>query len=247
MPARTFSARRHAYLSLLLVLPMAALGFTAAPAGAATSSLCYLWPTTIVGPGHSASLTAQIMTGSHVAEPGVTAVLENWWTGAWHPLTSRTTDGAGKAAFTVTPTITNGVRLRFAGTPDHAACVTPMRMVWLSTDARVMAEAARHNGQPYQPGAAGPSAFDCSGYTQYVISRFGRVLPRTTQLQYNALSHIAKTSAAPGDLIFFGSTTTSIYHVGMYAGAGQIWHAPDVGQTVRKQGIWTSAYYVARL
>jgi len=37
------------------------------------------------------------------------------------------------------------------------------------------------------------------------------------------------------------------YHVGMYAGAGQIWHAPAPGQRVKKQKIWTTAYYVGRL
>ncbi|PZS36736.1 MAG: hypothetical protein DLM59_00500 [Pseudonocardiales bacterium] len=247
MPARILSARVRACLGVLLVLALAGLGLTAVPASAATSSLCYLWPTTIVGPGHSATLTGQVLTGSHGAEPGVPVVLENWWTGAWHTLATRTTDAAGKAPFTVTPTITNGVRLRFGGTPDHAPCVTAMRMVWLSTDARVLAEAARHNGAPYSYGATGPSSFDCSGFMMYVVSRFGRLLPRTTQLQYNSMSHVLKTAVLPGDLIFFGTSSTGIYHVGMYAGGGEIWHAPGSGQSVKKQAIWTSAYYVGRL
>ncbi len=254
MPARAPSRPRGALIAaralcaVLLVPALVALGLTAAaPASAATGSKCYLWPTTIVGPGHSATLTAQIMTSGHTPVRAATAVLENWWTGAWHRQASHRTDGAGKAAFTVTPKMTNGMRLRFAGTGSHAACLTPMRMVWLTTDRRVVAEAARHKGQAYSYGAVGPKSFDCSGFLLYVVGKFGRTLPRNSQQQFNVLSHIGHSAALPGDLIFFGSTGSHITHVGIYAGGGEIWHAPSDGQTVKKQKIWTSAYFVARL
>ncbi|MDP9219833.1 MAG: C40 family peptidase [Actinomycetota bacterium] len=247
MPARIFSPRRRAYLGALLVLALATLGFTAVPASAATSSLCYLWPTTIIGAGHATTLTGQVLTGSHTAEWRADARLEKWSSGAWRPYNHRETDFAGKVAFWLAPPITVAVRLRFPGNAAHAPCVTPMITVWKSNDARVVAAVARHSGAAYSYGATGPSSFDCSGLMQYVIRRFGRVLPRTTQLQYNSMSHVAKAAVLPGDLIFFGTSMTSIYHVGMYAGAGQIWHAPAPGQRVKKQKIWTTAYYVGRL
>ncbi len=256
MPACLLPARRRAghlpaittaSIAASIVLAVATAGWTALPARAATSSLCYLGPATIVGPGGSTTLTGQIMTGGRTSISGVSAKLETWYSGAWHPYTHRTTNSAGKAYFPVTPPRTLALRLRFAGTAAHAPCATGMVMLWVSSDPRVITEAARHNGASYRYGASGPTYFDCSGYTQYVFRRFGRALPRVSRDQYAAMRHVTKSSAVSGDLIFFGSSASSIYHVGIYAGGGYIWHAPGSGQTVKKQRIWTSAYYVGRL
>ena len=40
-----------------------------------------------------------------------------------------------------------------------------------SAGAKILAEAKRHNGALYKFAAAGPSRFDCSGYTMYVYRR----------------------------------------------------------------------------
>jgi cell wall-associated NlpC family hydrolase len=45
----------------------------------------------------------------------------------------------------------------------------------------------------------------------------------------------------PGDLVFFVSNGY-IYHVGVYAGNNQIWHAPAPGQHVRLQTLWTTSW-----
>ena len=110
-------------------------------------------------------------------------------------------------------------------------------------------EASRHQGQPYAYGATGPSRFDCSGFTMYVFSRFGRRLPHSSSAQYNAagVRHIAKTSKQPGDLIFIRSSSGSIYHVGVYAGNGKFWHSPKSGDHVRLAAIYSSNYVVGRL
>jgi cell wall-associated NlpC family hydrolase len=42
----------------------------------------------------------------------------------------------------------------------------------------------------------------------------------------------------PGDLIFWGSGSGGITHVGMYVGGGNVIHAPETGETVRIQPIW---------
>ncbi|SCD61335.1 NlpC/P60 family protein [Streptomyces sp. Termitarium-T10T-6] len=88
--------------------------------------------------------------------------------------------------------------------------------------------AASKKGAPYKYGAAGPSRFDCSGLTLYSFKKAGKKLPRTAQQQYNKTRHIAKSQRKRGDLVFFHSGR-SVYHVGIYAGAGKIWHSPEIG------------------
>ena len=102
-----------------------------------------------------------------------------------------------------------------------------------TTGAAAVHEASRHNGQPYVYGAAGPSRFDCSGFTMYVYSRFGKRLPHNSSAQYSAVQHIAKSSKQVGDLIFIRSSSGSIGHVGLYAGSGRMWDAPRSGENVK--------------
>jgi cell wall-associated NlpC family hydrolase len=98
--------------------------------------------------------------------------------------------------------------------------------------------AAAKQGAPYRYGAAGPSSFDCSGLTLYAFKAVGKKLPRTAAAQYNATRHIPASSRRPGDLVFFGSGR-AIYHVGIYAGNGRIWHSPKTGAVVRLEKIWS--------
>jgi cell wall-associated NlpC family hydrolase len=102
--------------------------------------------------------------------------------------------------------------------------------------------AAAQAGEPYAYGAAGPNAFDCSGFVQYVYSQVGVSLPRTAAEQQGAVTPVAASAARPGDLIFIGSPA---YHVGIYAGNGQFWTAPKSGDVVKLQPIWAS-YTVGR-
>ncbi|MDF2093603.1 C40 family peptidase [Knoellia sp. 3-2P3] len=107
--------------------------------------------------------------------------------------------------------------------------------------------AASLSGIRYTWGGASPSTgFDCSGLTMYVYGKVGRRLPRTAQQQYDATIKIPRTSARPGDLVFFGGSR-SIYHVGIYAGSGYIWHSPRPGKVVSKVRLWTSAVTFARV
>jgi cell wall-associated NlpC family hydrolase len=109
-----------------------------------------------------------------------------------------------------------------------------------------VALASSHAGQPYSYGAAGPSSFDCSGFTQYVYGQMGIALPRTATEQGAMATMIPQSSAQPGDLILFGSPG-NFYHVGIYAGNGQIWYAPKTGDVVKEGPIWDSGYYVGRV
>lgn len=107
---------------------------------------------------------------------------------------------------------------------------------------RTMSVAARYAGVPYLWGGTTPRGFDCSGYSRYVYARLGKHIPRTSQAQFDASRKVGKRVRI-GDLIFFRSAgTRRVYHVGIYAGAGRIWHSPRPGKTVRLDRIWTSGW-----
>ncbi len=112
---------------------------------------------------------------------------------------------------------------------------------------KVVAEAARHKGKPYVYGAAGPSRFDCSGFTLYVFSRFGKRLPHNSTQQYNTVSKVARGAKRVGDLVFMRSSSGRITHVGIYAGSGRWWVAPKSGDVVKLQTLYSSNYSVGRV
>jgi cell wall-associated NlpC family hydrolase len=109
--------------------------------------------------------------------------------------------------------------------------------------------AASKKGSPYQWGATGPYRFDCSGLTLYSFKQAGKRLPRTAAAQYNSTRHIPAGSRRAGDLVFFHTSrsVSSVYHVGIYAGNGNIWHAPKTGATVRLERIWTGSVWYGRV
>ncbi len=247
MPAVLPGRRRAACLALLIGSALSITGLVAPSAGATTATYCHTTHTSIIGPGESLTYAGMITSTTGVVVPGVDAHLDVWGGSAWKAYLHATTNSAGRVNFTIAPGTTNTYRISYIGSPAWSACVSTNTVIWLSNDSRVVAAAASHNGQPYQYGAAGPDSFDCSGLMLYVLSPFGRLLPHNSQLQYNSVRHISTSSLQQGDLVFFGSSTSGIYHVGMYAGGGYIWHAPGDGQTVKKEKIWTSAYYAGRL
>ncbi|AVH85824.1 NlpC/P60 family protein [Lactiplantibacillus plantarum] len=75
----------------------------------------------------------------------------------------------------------------------------------------------------YVWGAAGPSAFDCSGLVQYALKKMGISFPRTSGEQYAASKHVSNPKA--GDLVFFGSKGSE--HVGVYTGNGEFYSAEN--------------------
>ncbi|WP_308188800.1 C40 family peptidase [Streptacidiphilus sp. ASG 303] len=112
--------------------------------------------------------------------------------------------------------------------------------------AKALRIAAGKRGAPYVYGAAGPTRFDCSGLVMWSYRKAGKTLPRTAQAQYNRTHHIRSDSRRPGDLVFFHSGS-GIYHVGIYAGSGKIWHAPHSGARVRLERIWTKSVWYGRI
>ncbi|GHF74182.1 transglycosylase [Streptomyces mashuensis] len=84
-------------------------------------------------------------------------------------------------------------------------------------------------------GSSGGSVtgFDCSGLTLYAYARVGISLPRTATEQYAASEPVKPEQAMPGDLVFYGSSATSLHHVGIYVGGGWLINAPRPGTQVR--------------
>lgn len=104
-------------------------------------------------------------------------------------------------------------------------------------------------GKPYVYGAAGPNAFDCSGLTQYVFSKLGVNLSRTTYTQVGEGTKVNRSDLKQGDLVFF-NTQGSTSHVGIYVGNGQFIHAPRTGKPVMisslSDGYYSQKYSTAR-
>lgn len=86
-----------------------------------------------------------------------------------------------------------------------------------STIDDVLDEAFSHLGTRYRAGQAGPSAFDCSGFTSYVFKNMGIDLSRSSRGQYAQGEAVSKSNLQSGDLVFFTSPRSgrSIGHVGI--------------------------------
>jgi cell wall-associated NlpC family hydrolase len=103
-------------------------------------------------------------------------------------------------------------------------------------------------GSPYSYASAGPSAFDCSGFTRWVWQAAGVDLPHNSGAQWAAVDHIPLDQLQPGDLVFdWGWSGGSPDHVGLYVGDGMMIHAPHGGAVVRYDpvGWWTGATVAA--
>ena len=94
-------------------------------------------------------------------------------------------------------------------------------------------------GKSYVYGAAGPSAFDCSGLTMMAWAQAGVGLPHSSSAQYSSGPRVAESDLQPGDLVFYYSP---ISHVGMYIGNGMIVHAANPGSGVLTSSLHSMPY-----
>jgi cell wall-associated NlpC family hydrolase len=137
-------------------------------------------------------------------------------------------------------------RAMAAPAPPPASAPAPAPAPAPSLAERAIQEAASHAGKPYRYGAAGPDAFDCSGFTQYVFGTLGVSLPHSSAAQYAGTHKVPKSEVRLGDLVFmkYGG---KVSHVGIYAGNNTMWVARRSGTTITQQTIWTSDFYVTRV
>jgi cell wall-associated NlpC family hydrolase len=94
-------------------------------------------------------------------------------------------------------------------------------------------------GKAYVYGAAGPSAFDCSGLTMRAWGAAGVGLPHSSSAQFGSGTHISASQLQPGDLVFYYSP---ISHVGMYIGNGMIVNAENPSAGIRVTGLYSMPY-----
>jgi cell wall-associated NlpC family hydrolase len=104
------------------------------------------------------------------------------------------------------------------------------------TAAAAITFAFRQLGKPYQWGATGPDAYDCSGLVYAAYAAAGIHIARTTYQWRQDGPQVPLSQIEPGDLLFSAGsdgTPTNPGHVVMYLGGGQVIQAPQTGEDVQ--------------
>ncbi|NED18933.1 C40 family peptidase, partial [Streptomyces sp. SID9913] len=95
---------------------------------------------------------------------------------------------------------------------------------------RAVRYAVEQIGKPYEWGAEGPAAYDCSGLTSEAWAAAGTPVPRTSQEQWAELERVPLDRLRPGDLVVYFPEAT---HVALYLGDGMVVQAPRPGARVK--------------
>lgn len=97
-------------------------------------------------------------------------------------------------------------------------------------------------GSPYIMGANGPYGFDCSGFVQYVYSRRGIYISRSSSTQLYDGVAVSYSDILPGDIINWGYSNGVSTHSALYVGNGKMIHAanPSMGVIISDVGYWLS-------
>jgi cell wall-associated NlpC family hydrolase len=94
--------------------------------------------------------------------------------------------------------------------------------------------AERFIGIPYRWGGDNVvDGMDCSGFVRAVYNLCGVNIPRTSGEQFRTGEKVDRDSLKDGDLVFFGSSSERINHVGIYVGNGRFVHAPRRGDEIK--------------
>jgi len=102
-------------------------------------------------------------------------------------------------------------------------------------------------GMQYTWGGSTPStSFDCSGFTKYVLSKFGVQLPRVSYQQANYGKRTSIGSLTAGDLVAWdnSSRNNGADHIALYIGNGRIMEFYSRGKPSRirrlgkNEGAW---------
>lgn len=113
-----------------------------------------------------------------------------------------------------------------AGTNYNAVVAGPNAAPSVPTGQQIVDIARSKIGSPYVWGAAGPNAFDCSGFTTWVYSQVGKAIPRTSYAQAAGGQKVSFDQLQAGDIIAFYAGAS---HVGIYSGHGTVIHALNEG------------------
>ena len=103
-------------------------------------------------------------------------------------------------------------------------------------DAAIVERARQELGRPYQWGAVGPEAYDCSGLVSYCLTGVHARLGTT----FTFMGWPRVGEPRPGDIC------TSNEHCGIYIGGGQMIHIQQPGDAVKIGGVQYGMIYVRR-
>jgi peptidoglycan hydrolase-like protein with peptidoglycan-binding domain len=107
----------------------------------------------------------------------------------------------------------------------------------------IVSTAKKYIGTPYSYGSSSSSAFDCSGFTQYIYKQHSINIPRSSSEQATAGSEVSKENLQAGDLVIFSNTYKSgPSHAGIYVGNGNFIHSSSAGGGVMISNL-SSGYY----
>ncbi len=208
---------------------------------------------TTIHPGQSVVLAGQVIDSTRLSRlRSRVVVLQSRRAGVWHTVTTATLSSAGAVRMVRAPSAATAYRLVFRGAPGYAPSISPPTVVRVTPWPRtakasiVVRAAAAQAGKRYVFGAAGPGSFDCSGLTQFVFRKVGVRLPHFADAQQRFGSRVSRAAARPGDLVVFVSGGYG-YHVGIYAGGGYMYDAPQPGSTVGRHRVYSSQVVFRRL
>jgi peptidoglycan DL-endopeptidase CwlO len=128
---------------------------------------------------------------------------------------------------------------------NHSAAYVSQVLAWAArytvpvpsgAAAVAIAFALAQLGKPYQWGAAGPAAYDCSGLVFAAYASAGIGIGRTTFQRRQDGPAVQLSQLQPGDLLFSAGsdgTDADPGHVVMFLGGGRVIQAPRSGQDVQ--------------
>jgi cell wall-associated NlpC family hydrolase len=116
-----------------------------------------------------------------------------------------------------------------------------------STGQQIASFAQQYVGYPYAYAGEGPYAFDCSGFTKFVIQNtLGMDITHDMFTQIGMGQSVGMNELQPGDLVFFANTfRPGLSHAGIYIGGGQFVHAENESTGVTTSDL-NSDYYGSR-
>jgi cell wall-associated NlpC family hydrolase len=111
------------------------------------------------------------------------------------------------------------------------------------TGSQIIRVASKYIGVPYVFGGSTPAGFDCSGFVRYVWAQFGISLAHSVSAEGRRGKLIHAKDAQPGDLVIWNDGG----HVGIYAGGGNMIHAPQPGDSVKLAAVYSDAVHYVRI
>ena len=146
----------------------------------------------------------------------------------------------GLAALAAASTLTLTASPVAAANPPAAAASTIKAVSVTSAAARVVTIAEAQRGKRYAYGAAGPSAFDCSGLVLYAYrmaglgSRIGGGHSGYAMLSWARANHrLSRSSPQIGDVVIYGRGA----HAAIYIGGGRVISALNRSLGIRITGL----------